>query len=206
MSPTGSRRPGQLVPIRLVPRTGLVMSSRFPRGTKHHASSIRHDIGSFEKFSRSRDVLAIGTTCPIVRECILWMPTRLAYAILRRVATLEAVISLPTRPSPRRPLPARFPARFRARRRTCLASRPGPKDGDDVLGVDVSGDSQALGVEFGMAGPRTLERTSPRRSCPSRWPRGNRARPAMVCGWLVSRGRCCRRRGPGRAWSWWRGA
>ena len=31
---------------------------------------------------------------------ILWMPTWFAYAILRRVATLEAVISLPTRPFP----------------------------------------------------------------------------------------------------------
>jgi hypothetical protein len=31
---------------------------------------------------------------------ILWLPTWFAYAFLRRVATLEAVISLPARPFP----------------------------------------------------------------------------------------------------------
>jgi hypothetical protein len=31
---------------------------------------------------------------------ILWLPTWFAYAFLRRLATLEAVISLPTRPFP----------------------------------------------------------------------------------------------------------
>ncbi len=31
---------------------------------------------------------------------ILWMPTWFAYAFLRRLATLEAVISLPARPFP----------------------------------------------------------------------------------------------------------
>jgi hypothetical protein len=30
----------------------------------------------------------------------LWLPTWFAYAFLRRLATLEAVISLPTRPFP----------------------------------------------------------------------------------------------------------
>ncbi len=40
-------------------------------------------------------------------RCIVWLPTWFAYAFLRRLATLEAVISLPTRP---------FPAPMRARR------------------------------------------------------------------------------------------
>ena len=44
---------------------------------------------------------------------ILWMPTWFAYAILRRVATLEAVISLPARPFPppaaARPVPRSVP-------------------------------------------------------------------------------------------------
>jgi hypothetical protein len=31
---------------------------------------------------------------------ILWLPTWFAYAFLRRLATLEAVISLPARPFP----------------------------------------------------------------------------------------------------------
>jgi hypothetical protein len=33
-------------------------------------------------------------------RAILWMPTWFAYAFLRRLATLEAVISMPTRPWP----------------------------------------------------------------------------------------------------------
>jgi hypothetical protein len=40
-------------------------------------------------------------------RCIVWLPTWFAYAFLRRLATLEAVISLPTRP---------FPAPMRVRR------------------------------------------------------------------------------------------
>jgi cellulose synthase/poly-beta-1,6-N-acetylglucosamine synthase-like glycosyltransferase len=42
---------------------------------------------------------------------LLWAPTWFAYAFLRRLATLEAVISLPTRPFPAR---ATLPARDRA--------------------------------------------------------------------------------------------
>ncbi len=45
--------------------------------------------------------LAISLPLAIKRRCwrsIAWMPTWFAYAFLRRLATLEAVISLPTRP------------------------------------------------------------------------------------------------------------
>jgi hypothetical protein len=48
---------------------------------------------------------------------ILWAPTWFAYAFLRRIATLEAVISLPARPFPaappasrRAPVPAAEPS------------------------------------------------------------------------------------------------
>lgn len=33
-------------------------------------------------------------------QCLLWIPTWFAYAFLRRMGTLEAAISLPTRPVP----------------------------------------------------------------------------------------------------------
>ncbi len=49
--------------------------------------------------------LAISLPLAIKRRCwrsILWMPTWFAYAFLRRLATLEAVISLPTRPFSRK--------------------------------------------------------------------------------------------------------
>ena len=46
---------------------------------------------------------------------ILWAPTWFAYAFLRRLSTLEAVISLPARPFPARaPAPGRVPLRPRA--------------------------------------------------------------------------------------------
>jgi len=35
-------------------------------------------------------------------QSLLWAPTWFAYAFLRRLGTLEAVISLPTRPFPAR--------------------------------------------------------------------------------------------------------
>jgi cellulose synthase/poly-beta-1,6-N-acetylglucosamine synthase-like glycosyltransferase len=47
--------------------------------------------------------LAISLPLAIKHRCwrsILWMPTWFAYAFLRRLAALEAVISLPTRPFP----------------------------------------------------------------------------------------------------------
>jgi hypothetical protein len=40
---------------------------------------------------------------------VLWAPTWFAYAFLRRIATLEAVISLPCRPFPA-PAPVTRPA------------------------------------------------------------------------------------------------
>jgi cellulose synthase/poly-beta-1,6-N-acetylglucosamine synthase-like glycosyltransferase len=46
-------------------------------------------------------------------RCIMWLPTWFAYAFLRRLATLEAVISLPTRPFLAR-MPALMPARMAA--------------------------------------------------------------------------------------------
>jgi cellulose synthase/poly-beta-1,6-N-acetylglucosamine synthase-like glycosyltransferase len=56
---------------------------------------------------------------------ILWMPTWFAYAFLRRLATLEAAISLPTRP-----FPAPQAARSRARARPAVGDRRIPAAAD----------------------------------------------------------------------------
>ena len=58
--------------------------------------------------------LAISLPCAIKYRywmSIVWAPTWFAYAFLRRIATLEAVISLPARP---------FPAAAPAGRRTAV--------------------------------------------------------------------------------------
>ncbi len=50
--------------------------------------------------------LAISVPLAVKQRCwrsVLWMPTWFAFAFLRRLAALEAIISLPTRPLPRRP-------------------------------------------------------------------------------------------------------
>jgi len=65
-----------------------------------------------------------GNWCSLV-----WIPTWFAYAFLRRLATLEAVITLPVRPLPVRPLPVRSllmraPARLAVRREALRARRP----------------------------------------------------------------------------------
>jgi hypothetical protein len=51
---------------------------------------------------------------------LCWIPTWFAYAFLRRLATLEAAITLPVRPFP---APARVPSRRRARPATGLTGR-----------------------------------------------------------------------------------
>jgi hypothetical protein len=65
--------------------------------------------------------LAISLPLAVKHRCwrsILWIPTWFAYAFLRRLAMLEAVISLPARPfppggAPPGPLPSRSRRRFR---------------------------------------------------------------------------------------------
>jgi cellulose synthase/poly-beta-1,6-N-acetylglucosamine synthase-like glycosyltransferase len=56
---------------------------------------------------------------------ILWMPTWFAYAFLRRLSTLEAAISLPTRP-----FPAPQAARSRSRARPAVRDRRVPAGAD----------------------------------------------------------------------------
>jgi hypothetical protein len=54
---------------------------------------------------------------------LCWIPTWFAYAFLRRMATLEAAITLPVRP-----LPAPAPARIPSPRRASPAAGPGRRE------------------------------------------------------------------------------
>ena len=67
----------------------------------------RHNFSTFTLLYAAAGALPLAISIPLAIKyrywrSILWLPTWFAYAFLRRLATLEAVISLPTRPFPAR--------------------------------------------------------------------------------------------------------
>lgn len=65
----------------------------------------RHNLSTFIVLSVVGGTLPLAIALPFALKygrwrSLLWLPTWFAYAFLRRLATLEAVISLPTRPFP----------------------------------------------------------------------------------------------------------
>jgi cellulose synthase/poly-beta-1,6-N-acetylglucosamine synthase-like glycosyltransferase len=79
----------------------------------------RQNLSTFILLYAAGGAIAMVVSLPLAIKyhrwrSLLWLPTWFAYAFLRRLATLEAVISLPTRPFPARAAhPARTPASAR---------------------------------------------------------------------------------------------
>jgi cellulose synthase/poly-beta-1,6-N-acetylglucosamine synthase-like glycosyltransferase len=68
-------------------------------------STYRQNVSTFIVLYAAGGAIQLAVSLPLAVKyrywrSVLWLPTWFAYAFLRRLATLEAVISLPTRPFP----------------------------------------------------------------------------------------------------------
>lgn len=68
-------------------------------------STYRQNVSTFILLYAAGGAIQLAVSVPLAVKyrywrSLLWLPTWFAYAFLRRLATLEAVISLPTRPFP----------------------------------------------------------------------------------------------------------
>jgi cellulose synthase/poly-beta-1,6-N-acetylglucosamine synthase-like glycosyltransferase len=87
---------------------------------------------------------------------IAWTPTWFAFAFLRRLGTLEAAISLPTRPFPARPVPARAPAT------TSAPASAGVAAPASVTGTPAAGPAAATSAGTTTGTPRAATGTPAR--------------------------------------------
>ena len=97
--------------------------------------SYRQNLSTFILLYAAGGAIPLAVSLPLAVKhgywrSILWLPTWFAYAFLRRLATLEGVISLPVRP---------FPAGRGGRR-----SAPSAHRRDRPAGSDQAGDSRAV--------------------------------------------------------------